>query len=129
MIESSCRCFGTIDPRSHLRDIQIDLEYSFLTPNLLYQDREIGFYPFPQPGLRTPGEAVLCGLLADGTTAAYGTAVEKVLMLHPPDFLEVESVVLEKTLIFSSDDGIDHLIGDVFYRSPFILHRDAFPSN
>lgn len=129
VVESPGRCFGAIDPRPHLRDIQIDLEYPFLAPNLLNQDREIGFDPFPQLGLRTPGEAVLCGLLADSAASADWTAVEKMLLLHPPDFLIVEPVVLEKPLVFSSDDGVDHLIGDFFYRRPFILHGDALSAD
>ena len=121
-VAPSCR-FRAIDSSPHSCHIQLHLQNPFFAPDFFDKYGEIGFYPFPQPGLCAPGKAILGCLLTDRTAAANWASIEKMGVFHLRNFLEVKSIVLVKSLIFRCNDGIYHFVGNIINWRPFEFDR------
>lgn len=72
--------FGTIDTRTHLDDVQVNLHDAFLAPECFNQEGVVGLQPLAYPGTARPAEDILGSLLRDGTAATFAGAV--LALLH-----------------------------------------------
>jgi hypothetical protein len=67
-----CHGIDTIDTRSHLDTVEIDLHDALLAPHHFDEKGEIHLKSLAGPGTARPEEYVLGGLLTDGTGTAVG---------------------------------------------------------
>ena len=113
-------CFGAINTVAHFDRVQIDFHDALLSPYPFDQDGEVGFYPLAQIGLSGPEEYILGCLLRDCAGAAYTFAFLGIGTGFL-DLCHIEPVMIEKEVVFRSDNRLRQRLGDLFHRNPLML--------
>ena len=115
---------GTVNPRPHFNDIQIDFHDALLRPESLNQKGVVGLKPFADPRASGPAEHILGRLLRYSAAAAMPPAT-LALVNYRVDGNHIEAAVPEEIVVLRSDSRPIHVGGNLLYRHPFLV--DARP--
>ena len=122
---------GTVNPRPHFYDIQIDFHDALLRPESLNQKGVVGLKPFADPRASGPAEHILGRLLRDGAATAFPDAVFALLQGHVQGD-DIKSVVPQEIVVLRSDGRLVHVGRNLLKGLPGLLNRIAvldFPNH
>ena len=121
---SLCDCFSTINTVSHFDRVQINFHDTFFPPNPFDQDGEISLDAFAQISPSGPEKHVLGSLLRDSARSSYtfaffGIGTSFLNLYH------IETVMVEKKIVFRSHDRLYQWLGNLLQRHPFVFQLDG----
>ena len=115
----------TIDTRSHLDTVEIDLHDALLAPHHFDEKGEIHLKSLAGPGTARPEENVLGGLLTDGTGTMHLTATG-IILGSTLNGIEVEAMMLEESGILARHHRHRHVRGYLIHRNPVMMQGNTF---
>ncbi len=117
-------CFRAIDPIAKLNHIEVYRHDALLTPERLYKESEVHLKSLSYPRASWPKEYVFGRLLANsaGSSQATPFAVVRYGCLYS---VKIEAPMLQKCLVFRTDDGQLQSLGQGTKGHPLLFptHR------
>ena len=117
-------CLYTVDARSEFCDVQIDFKNPLFRPDRINCQCQTRLDGFSDKASIIPEKQILGRLLRDGTgtSQALSSLIFRDRLMNS---LEINPVVLRKSLVFTGDHRQRHPFGYLRYWHPFVLQRLA----